>query len=177
MSGRVWLAAASAALLTWGTADAEKRPRFSVLTTVGTGIALTEPASTPFVWQVAGYCRIGSRLFAGVGTGLSFYEKTLLPLYADLRLNLTRPRRFTPYISCGAGYSFPLAADANGGGLFMPAAGVEYAVGKRWRLLLSVGCEWQRLERRKRTENRWLRTELAEELRHAALLFRIGAAF
>lgn len=152
-------------------------PRFSVETTVGTGIALTQPGSTPLLWRAAGYCRIGQRLFAGVGTGLSFYEKTLLPLYADLRLNCTRPRRFTPFVSFGAGYSFALSADANGGGLFMPAAGVRYAVGKRWRLLFSVGCEWQRLERLRRYEDRFLRAEFVEELRHATLVFRLGAAF
>lgn len=177
MSGRSWLAAASAALLFYGTARGEERSRFSIVTTVGTGISLAQPASTPLLWRAAGYCRIGSRLFAGAGTGLSFYQTTLLPLYGDLRLDLTRPRRFTPFVAFGAGYAFALSADANGGVLWMPAAGVRYGAGRRIGLIFSIGCEWQRTQRLRRFENRWLRAEFAEELRHATLVFRIGAAF
>lgn len=177
MKGRALLAAASAALIFGGTVRAEEPPRFSVVATVGTGIALTQPAATPLLWQVAGYGRIGSRFFAGVGTGLSFYEKPLLPLYVDLRLDLTRPRRITPFLSCGGGYAFALSADANGGVCWMPSAGVQYAVGKRWKLHFSIGCDWQRIKRLKGFENRWLEARFAEELRHAALVFRLGAAF
>lgn len=58
--------------------------RFFVSVSVGTGIARSEPASTLFVWRIAGHYNIGRRFLIGAGTGLSFYEKTLVPLFADV---------------------------------------------------------------------------------------------
>lgn len=50
------------------------------------------------------------------GTGLSIYEKALIPLFANVKFAITKPRKFTPYIECGVGYSF--APDKNANGVF-----------------------------------------------------------
>ena len=54
--------------------------RFTYITTIGTGIPMNEPSSTPFTWQVSGHYKLTERFSAGIGTGLSFYEKALIPM-------------------------------------------------------------------------------------------------
>ncbi len=39
--------------------------RFTYATTVGTGIAMSRPASTPLTWQLLGYYNITHRVSAG----------------------------------------------------------------------------------------------------------------
>ena len=79
-------------------ATAQQTERFTLATSVGTGIDMNEPATTPFTWQALGYYAINKRLSVGIGTGLSIYEITLIPLFADAKLLIIKPRKFTPYI-------------------------------------------------------------------------------
>ena len=150
---------------------------FTFATTIGTGIAVSTPASTPFTWQVLGYYHISRRFSAGIGTGLSFYEKTIIPLFADIKFNLTRPRKFTPYLECGAGYGFATDKQTNGGSFLNPSAGVEYAVWGDKKLFLAIGYEQQQLERLKQYENSLLVTEFAEKLHHNSISLKIGFVF
>ena len=48
-------------------------------------IEYSTPAATPFSLQVLGYYAINKRFSVGVGTGLSIYEKVLIPLFADTK--------------------------------------------------------------------------------------------
>ena len=54
--------------------------KISFATTIGTGLSMSTPSSTPFTWQVLGYYKLTDRWSTGVGTGLSFYEKMLIPV-------------------------------------------------------------------------------------------------
>lgn len=47
---------------------AQDSDRFSFATTIGTGIAMSTPSSTPFTWQVLGYYNFNQRFSAGIGT-------------------------------------------------------------------------------------------------------------
>ena len=76
---------------------AQEFPRFSCSTSVGTGFGLTRPSSVPVVWRVTGHYNVSRRFSVGAGTGVSCYEKTLVPLFADAKFLLTRRRSFTPY--------------------------------------------------------------------------------
>lgn len=49
--------------------------RFSYSVAVGTAVDLSRPFSTPFLGRIAGYCNVGPRLSAGVGTGGPFTKK------------------------------------------------------------------------------------------------------
>lgn len=151
--------------------------RFCFSTAVGAGIALSEPASTPLVWRVAGYCRVGRRFLAGAGTGLSFYEKTLVPLFADVRLLVTRPRRFTPYAGCAVGYAFAPGRTANGGFMLNPSVGVRYALLSGTELFLAAGYEMQKLERLKKYAGAHFAAEFGERLRHGTVLLQAGILF
>lgn len=154
----------------WGQGGA----RFHGSMALGTGISLSEPASTPVVWRVTGSYDIGARFSVGIGTGLSFYEKTLVPLFADARLLLMRPRRVTPYVGFAGGYAFAPSGEAKGGPMFSPAIGVRYALHGRGVVFFEAGCEWQRLERLREYEGRYLSAAFAERLRHRTLLLKIG---
>ena len=162
-----------AACAAWG----QDGSRFHVSTALGMGVALGEPASTPVVWRVTGSYDVSPRFSVGIGTGLSFYEKALVPLFADARLLLTRPRRFTPYVGFAGGYAFAPSREANGGLMLSPSVGVQYALRGRSVLFLEAGCEWQRLERLREYEGRYLSAAFAEKLRHYTLLLKAGFRF
>lgn len=138
---------------------------------------MSSPSKTPLMWQVLGYYNLSSRWAVGAGTGVSVYEKPLLPLFADVKFRVIKPRKFTPYIECGAGYSFALAKNANGGFYLSPTIGVEYAVCSKAKLLFGIGYEFQKLERLKSYENPNFSSEFQERLNHNSLTFKIGVLF
>lgn len=157
--------------------SAQNASRFSCSVALGTGFVPGESASVPFVVRISGYYRVSPRFSAGAGTGLSFYEKSLIPFYADVRLLLARPRRFTPYAGCSAGYAFAVQREANGGLLLSPAFGVQYALCAKGRLFLEAGYEMQRLERLCGYAGPHFTAQFAEKLRHGTILLKIGFLF
>lgn len=159
------------------TAYGQVPSRFSCSTALGTGFAMSEPATTPLVWRLTGYYNVSRRFSAGIGTGLSFYEKTLIPLFADARFLITRPRRFTPYAACAAGYGFAPGKEASGGLLLNPEVGVQYALPGRTHLFLSAGYELQHLDRLKKYAGPYFSAEFKEKLRHGTILLKIGFLF
>lgn len=156
---------------------AQDRDHFSFATTIGTGISMSTPSSTPFAWQVLGYYNLSQRWAVGVGTGISAYEKVLIPLFADLKFNITKPHKFTPYVECGAGYSFAPDKNANGGLYLNPSVGVQWAVCTKMKLLFAVGYEIQKLERLKSHNNQYFEAEFHEKLSHNSISIKIGVLF
>ena len=150
---------------------------FSYAAAIGTGISMSEPSHTPFTVQVLGHYRISERFSAGVGSGLSFYEMMLIPLFADAKFDLTRPRKFTPYVNCAGGYAFAPNKNANGGVFLNPSLGVQYALPNKLKLQLSAGYELQNLERLKETENVYFASSFAEQLNHHLLTIKVGIVF
>ena len=164
-------------LCTVAGAKAQFTERLSFATTVGTGITMSTPSSTPFTWQVLGYYNFSHRFSAGIGTGLSFREKTLLPVFADLKFDITRSRLFTPYLGCSVGYSFALDKNARGGFYLNPSVGVQYSIGGSRKLLLAIGYEQQKLERVKKKEIPHFTTEFRERLQHSSISLKVGFMF
>lgn len=156
---------------------AQTENHFTYSTTFGIGIPLDKPSPTPFTWQVSGYYQLAKHIAVGAGTGISFYEKTLVPIFADTKFLLTAPREFVPYLQCSAGYAFAPAKDANGGFFFNPSVGIEYTVRGRIKLLLGIGYEIQKLERLKEFKNDYYAAELKEKLNHNSISIRLGIAF
>lgn len=165
------------ALLTVPIAAGRSPQRFSCATSIGTALAMSEPASTPLLWRITAYYTVGDRFSVGAGTGLSFYEKTLIPLYGDVRLLLFRPRRFTPYLQVQTGYSFAPAREARGGFFLAPSIGVRYAFRNGMCVFLAAGYESQRLERLKTYVGSRFSAQFAEQLRHRGIAVRIGMQF
>ncbi len=146
-------------------------PKFSVATTVGTAIPMDSPSVVPITWQVLGYYHPTERWSVGVGAGLSFYEKLIVPVYGDVRYQIGRTRKITPHIEMAAGYGFF-------GGLYLnPSVGIRYTLGKRLRLQLSAGYEMQPLERRKSHTDSYFHSEFAEKLNHNGISIKVGVEF
>ncbi|MDR1115211.1 MAG: hypothetical protein LBL33_03510 [Tannerella sp.] len=151
--------------------------KISFATTVGTGLSMSEPSSTPFTWQVLGYYNLTGRWAAGVGTGLSFYEKMLIPVYGDIRFQIGRERKFTPYAELGAGYSFAVAGNTGGGFFLNPSIGIQYPLKNKMKLQLAVGYELQELERLKKHADNYFLKEFEERLNHHSISFKAGLRF
>jgi len=150
---------------------------FTYATAIGTGIALNEPSVASLTWQVSGYYNIGKRFSAGVGTGLSCYKTTLIPVFADVKFALTQPQRFTPFVECTGGYAFAPGKNANGGICFNPAIGLQYALPCQKKLQLAAGYGLQQAERLKEFENEYFVAGFMEKLTHHSLTVRIGILF
>lgn len=90
---------------------------------------------------------------------------------------MTRPRKITPYLNCGAGYSFALASCTNGGMLLNPAIGAEIALRGKLKLLLNAGYEFQELERLKGYSDNHFSVEFRERLNHHSIVLRAGVLF
>lgn len=157
--------------------SAQWKERLSFATTAGTGIALSRPSFTPFTWQVVGYYSLGKQFSMGAGTGVSVYEKTLLPLFAAVKFTLLKERKFSPYAECNAGYAFAPDKNTNGGFCLSPAVGVQYALRGNKKIVIAVGYEYQKLQRLKSYENQLFRAEFTEELRHSSLSLKAGFLF
>lgn len=166
------------ALIFLGTAvHSQEIRRISYATTIGTGFYMSKPSCTPFVWQVIGNYNFNERLSAGVGTGISLFEKPIVPLFADVKFCIRKPRKFTPFIQCGAGYGIAVSKEANGGIYLNPAAGISYSIYKRMKLFVSVGYELQKLERLRKFDSEIVAVEFSEKLSHNLISVKVGIEF
>lgn len=156
---------------------AQDTDRFSFATTIGIGISMSSPASTPITWQALGYYNFTDRWAVGVGTGLSFYEKTLIPLYGDIKFQIGRERKITPYLELAAGYSFAPSKDAVGGYFFNPSVGVQYPLTNKIKLRLAVGYESQDMKRLKKQADSYFAKEFEERLWHQSISIKLGIGF
>lgn len=157
--------------------QAQKNDRLTFSIAIGTGIDLTQPASTPFTWQITGNYKLHPRFSFGIGTGLSFTQKMLIPLFANLKFDLTKPAKFTPFIAGDAGYGFAPSPNASGGLYFHPSLGLGYTIYPDHLLFMAIGYEIQKLERTKTVRNSFFTTEYIEKLNHHWISIRIGFAF
>lgn len=165
-----------AAAISGAMAQGNDARKFSFATTVGTGIPLGGgPAH--FSWQALGYYNLTEHWALGAGTGLSFYEKALIPVFGDVRYRIGRERRFTPYAEAAAGYSFAPDSNANGGVFINPSVGVRYRLNERLGLQLAAGLEIQGLERLRTHSDNYFHKEFAEELSHNMISVRFGLSF
>jgi len=154
---------------------AEQRLEYAA--TIGTGISMNEPAYTPLILQGLVYYLICERFWAGVGTGFSFYEMMLIPVFADAKFAITRPRKFTPYVECGIGYAFAPNNKANGGFYLNPSFGIQYALPNKMKLQFAAGYELQKAERLKEHVNDYFSVGFVEELSHNSLSVKVGVLF
>lgn len=149
----------------------------SCFATIGTGLDMGKPSSTPFTWQILGYYKLSGKWSVGAGSGLSFYEKMLIPVYGDVRYQIGRERKFTPYVELGIGYSFATAGNANGGFFINPSIGLQYPLKDRMKLQLAIGYELQKLERLKKQTDDYFYKEFAEKLNHNMISVKLGLCF
>lgn len=163
--------------LTGAKAQSIPGEKISFATTIGTEIPMDTPSTIPFTWQALGYYNLTNRWAVGVGTGLSFYEKMLIPVYGDVKYRIGRERRFTPFIELAMGYSFAPSGDANGGYFLNPSFGVQYPLKNRMKLQFAIGYTGQEFERLKKQTDSYFHKEFAEKLRYNSISLRLGLCF
>lgn len=151
--------------------------RLSFATTIGMGFPVGKLSSNPVAWQVTGYYNLTDRWSVGIGTGLSFYEKTLIPVYGDIRFQIGRERKFTPYAGFATGYSFAPSDNAHGGYFLNPSIGIWFPLKNKLKLQLATGYELQYLERLKSQTDPYFRKEFSEKQSHHSLFIRLGLNF
>ncbi len=154
-----------------------QKSKLSFTTTIGTELPVSTPSTTPFTWQLLGYCNLTERWAVGIGTGLSFYEKMLVPVYGDVKFQIGRERKFTPFVELAMGYSFAPSSDANGGYILNPSVGVQYPLTNKMKLQLSIGYTEQEFERRKKHTDNYFHKEFTEKFYYNSISFRIGLQF
>lgn len=156
------------------------KEKMSFTTTIGTGFPMmSTPSAIPFTWQVLGYYNLTDRWSVGAGTGLSFYEKMLIPVYGDVRFQIGRECKFTPYAEFAAGYSFASSRDANGGFFINPSIGIQYPLKNKnkMKLQLAIGYELQELQRLKKHTDNYFLKEFEEQLSHHSISVKLGLRF
>lgn len=166
-----------ATLLISLVAHTQETKRFTFATAISTGIPLTTPGSTPFSWQILGYYTLSRHFSIGPGTGLSFYQKILIPLFADVKFIITRPSKYTPFLECGVGYSFAPDKKANGGFYIHPSVGLQYSLPHAKKIFIAAGYELQKYERLKTYKASFATTEFVEALNHSLITLKIGFIF
>lgn len=159
------------------TAQEDER-RLSFSGEVGIGVPFNTPKTMPVLLRASAYYNAGCRWELGVGSGVSFYDgETLIPLLVEVRFGFTRPRTFTPYLACAAGYSFAPKSGTEGGLLLSPAVGVKWKLRPRLKAHLAVGYELQKLTRLKSYSDPYFDYGFREELSHSSLTISVGITF
>lgn len=132
--------------------------------TVGTGIAFDVPSTTPVLTQLIAAKQLSKRWTLGMGTGLSVYEKALIPLFVHASYQIARWGDVS------------LIGEANMGGTILHSGSyVAPAVGIRYhRYYLSVGYENQSFKRIKQFETPHFISSYREELSHHNATLRFG---
>ncbi|MFT4071223.1 MAG: hypothetical protein QM654_04800 [Dysgonamonadaceae bacterium] len=153
------------------------KEKITFTTSIGSGLSMSTPSSSLFTWQVMGHYALSDKWLAGAGTGLSSYEKMLIPLYGDVRFQIGRERKLTPFAELAMGYSFAPAKDANGGVFANPSFGMQFPLKNKNKLQLSIGYQLQALERVKTHTDNYLSEEFEEKLNHQSISFKFGLRF
>lgn len=151
--------------------------QYSVSASVGTGIVMSKPSTTPFTLNINGYYSFTERWSAGAGTGYSLYDsESLIPIYAVGQYTMRPSFRLNPFIDCSVGYAFAPDSNVNGGLLLNPSVGVQY---KLWgkQFILGVGHQLQKLERKKATVNSYFSAEFEEKISFSSISFKLGIKF
>ena len=150
---------------------------FSYTTYIGTGLSMGQPSQTPFNWQIIAHYHIGQRFTIGAGSGLSIYEKALIPLYANAQFFMTRPKKLTPYLECNIGGSLAAAKETNGGFYLSPSVGAPVTLTQKLKMNIALGYEIQQLERLKQRTDEYFHTEFKEELSHHSITLKVGLTY
>ena len=120
---------------------------------------------------------LNPRLMCGVGAGISRYDKTLVPIFADLQWSVLRSRRFTQFVEARAGYSFAPSPSASGGSNLGFGIGASFSLSDAHRVYASVGYEYQHFSQLKTFESPAVRSRFVEKIGHNALSATVGFLF
>lgn len=144
---------------------------------VAVGFPLPESHGTPMRLCQKVMYGLNPWLTCGFGAGFSRYDKTLVPLFADLQWSVARPRQFTPFVEARVGYSFAPSPSASGGSNLGFGIGASFSLSDAHRVYASVGYEYQHFSQLKTFESAVVRSRFVEKIGHNALSATVGFQF
>jgi hypothetical protein len=134
------------------------------------------------IQMVNGY-KFGRKYFAGIGTGIEFFEQAYIPLFADFSYMLTE-NRVSPFLTGSMGYTFSIddppeqwGARTNnlGGMMYSVGIGTSIRTGMTSSFAISLEYRYQNL-RSDYTED-WNEDVLHFDKQYNRLSLRLGFVF
>jgi len=134
------------------------------------------------VHMVNGY-KYRSRLYAGIGSGIEFYEQAHVPLYSDISYFISRGR-LSPFVRASGGYTIPLEdppdewgliSSNRGGYMYAAGMGTALRIGRKNSLSISALYRFQRLRAVQIRE--WENQELTLDTHYNRISIRVGFLF
>lgn len=124
--------------------------------------------------------QFGDVFFAGVGSGIEFFDFHTVPVYLDLRYKIIQNGNLSPFIYANAGYSFPVGKrdfedDLTGGQLYCIGGGFTGTTLKGRQFIFSIGYRYQFLERE--YSEQWGGATIEEKLSYRRAFVKFGWFF
>jgi len=148
---------------------------FSTNLTAGT--PLPDSDISPLSLLVSAEYQLHPRFSAGLGTGISKYDHLMLPIFATLHWQISKPHRFTPFLGCNVGHAFVPKKHVSGGFYLNPSVGIVYKLKGCQSLSLSIGYELQEYSQLVSYESANYLTQYVEDISSHALTASIGFTF
>ena len=157
------------------SASAQDDSKYSISTALGTAIPMTGPSCTPIDWHITGNYNINRHISCGIGTGLSIYEKAMIPFYGNIKYYFSTIHKLSPFVDCNIGYAFATSSKANGGFYLNPNIGIRYKQ-DRHNFFLALGYNLQEMKRLREQQQSLYNISFEEHLSHNAISVKIGYA-
>jgi len=153
------------------------REKIDFSTNVTVGIPLADSDVKPLSLLLSAEYQLHPRFSAGLGSGISKYDHLMLPVFATLHWQISKPYRFTPFLGCNIGHAFAPKKHVSGGFYLSPSVGVIYKLKGRQSLSLSIGYELQEYSQLVDYESTMYLTQYIEDISNHAITASIGFTF
>jgi len=153
------------------------REKINFRTNLTVGMPLADSDVKPLSLLVSAEYQLHPRFSAGLGSGISKYDHLMLPVFATLHWQISKPHRFTPFLGCNIGHAFVPKKHVSGGFYLSPSVGVSYKLNGRQILSLSVGYELQEYNQLVSCETTKFLTQYVEDISNHAITASIGFTF
>lgn len=165
------------AILTLFSSKAEEYKDLSYSLGVEYGWDFNVPSYNPIGVKIAGLYNFNRHWGVGAETGITKYEKVILPVAAYGSYHFTQKKKFIPFIDVSIGYGISLAKESRGGFLMSVSMGTEYKLSDKINLLLGLGYQTQSLSRILKHSDEFALIEFREHLTHNTIGIKIGVVF
>lgn len=153
------------------------REKINFRTNLTVGLPLADSDVKPLSLLASAEYQLHPRFSAGLGSGVSKYDHLMLPVFATLHWQITKPHRFTPFLGCNIGHAFAPKKHVSGGFYLTPSVGVSYKLKDRQSLSLSIGYELQEYSQLINYESTMYLTQYVEDISNHAITASIGFTF
>lgn len=153
------------------------KERICFRTNLTAGMPLVDSDISPLSLLASAEYQLHPRLSAGIGTGISKYNDFMLPVFATLHWQASKPHRLTPFVACNIGHAFAPKKNVSGGFYLTPSVGVSYKLSGCKCLSFSIGYELQEYNQLISYEDPQFLVQYVENVSNHGITASIGFAF